>query len=89
MTKIEDTDWAKQFLLDAPISYPEAISRASKEHVEFRIECRDDLGEPLFAVIDETDDRGSLDFWFAAIPSRKAAEHLCSQMGWKLNSYDQ
>lgn len=79
--ELENTTWAKNFKLEAPVSYAEAIKYALQEELEVYINKNHDLGFPVYAIIVAEDSKG---FWMDATASKKAAISLCKEMGWKI-----
>lgn len=80
LQQLEATPWAKAFRLDSPVSYPEALKFAMEPNLEVLLEKTDANGEPAWAirVFDAPD------FWMDALPTKREAQGLCREMGWRI-----
>jgi len=78
--EIEQTEWAKEFKWDAPISYEQGIDYALKPNLEVYLNNNSDLGYWVWAIIVD-DDKG---FWMDAKETKDEAKELCNKMGWKI-----
>lgn len=79
MTRDElvETDWAREFKMDCPGGFEEAIKLALNPETEYIVYRTDESG-PLLYVI--SDDKG---FWMTGFKLRKDAISLCKKMNWK------
>jgi len=80
--ELERTAWAREFKTDSPVSYTEAIELAARPDLVVDVErATTVLGEPCFAIL--VADRTPA-FWMDHKVTRKAAEALCKDMGWRV-----
>lgn len=78
---IEQTDWAKEFKNDSPVSYPVALRYAQQDELEVFIEhTRDGSGDMMWAVCVLDDPSFYMDFK----ATEEQAISLCQTMGWKI-----
>lgn len=80
IAEIEQTEWAKDFAADSPVSYPTALKYAQQAGLEVFIEQSDATGELVWAVRV----LGDPDFWMEAKPTKAQALAVCREMGWKV-----
>lgn len=78
IVEIEQSAWAKDFKVDAPVSYPTALKYAQQDRLEVFIERSVETGEPIWAVR-VLDDPA---FWMEAKPTKAQATAVCREMGW-------
>jgi hypothetical protein len=81
--ELEQTAWAKEFAEDSPVSYPEALLLAA-EPGGLRVDVEPAttvLGDPCYAILVADHEPG---FWMDHKPTRRAAEMLCKNMGWRV-----
>lgn len=82
LAELELTAWAREFKADSPVSYREALQLASQAGLVVDVDrATTVLGGPCFAVL--VADRAQA-FWMDHKPTRKAAEALCKDMGWRV-----
>lgn len=82
LAQLEQTQWASEFKVDSPVSYREAVQLASHGGLRVDIDrAKTVLGEECFAIT--VADRTPA-FWMDHKPTRKAAEALCQEMGWRV-----
>lgn len=79
IVQIEQTAWAKRFLVACPTDYRQAIALAEK--VEWvTIEKRDEhsaKGDFVWAIIPEID----TEFWLDGMKTKREALAVCKEMG--------
>lgn len=81
--ELEQTEWAKAFKADAPVSYMEALRLAENPHLRVEIYRTDETGELQWAISAVV--RGEYTgFWMDAKPTKKEATELCKRTGWKI-----
>ena len=76
--ELEQTEWAKEFKRDAPISYAQGIDYASQDNLEVYLRNNCDLGYWVWSI--EVYDNPP--FWMDAKETKEEAIELCKQMGW-------
>ena len=77
---LEQTAWAKDFRRDAPVSYATAITFALEDRLPVFVDLGEDLGESRWEIRVLEAPGFLMDFR----PTRKSAEGLCREMGWKV-----
>ncbi|WP_139093316.1 hypothetical protein [Delftia sp. JD2] len=77
---LEQTEWAKQFKVDSPVSYKAALQYALQDELSVFIERSFETGDPVWAVRVFDDP----EFWMEAKPTKVQAIELCREMGWKI-----
>lgn len=77
---LEQTEWAKQFKVDSPVSYKAALQYALQNGLTVFIERSFESGDPVWAVRVFDDP----EFWMEAKPTKAQAIALCREMGWKI-----
>lgn len=82
--ELEATEWAKEFKLQSPILYEEALRFVTKPDVRVELCCTDETGERVWAISVVELDGNSTGFWLDAKKTKKEATHLCRRMGWKI-----
>lgn len=80
MAQLEQTDWAKRFKADSPVSYAQGIALAIKPNLEVSIAHTDENGDWRWVIV-AVDAPG---FWMDALSSRQEAINLCDQLNWKV-----
>lgn len=63
--------------------YVEALQRSANPDLTVTIDHNSDVGELLWAVIDNSDDTA---FWFHAFKTKQEAVEFCNKMRWKITS---
>lgn len=76
---LEQTEWAKQFKVDSPVSYKAALRYALQDGLSVFIERSFETGDPVWAVRVFDDP----EFWMEAKPTKAQAIAVCREMGWK------
>ena len=80
LAALEQTEWARDFREDSPVSYAEALRHAGMDGLLVEIiPTKTVLHEPCFAIV--VADR-TPEFWMSHKPTREEARSLCRQMGW-------
>lgn len=77
---IETTLWARRFRKNALYFYELAIKYANQPQLAVKIELRDDLEYPMWAIVVVDSD----DFWMDAFDLRETAFELCNYMKWNI-----
>jgi hypothetical protein len=83
---IEQTSWARNFAIEAPYSYEEAIRRASSPNFAVVIRHSNVLDKPMW-VVEAKAEEGKPDdggFWMEAFTTKYKALDFCEKMKWKV-----
>jgi len=78
--EIENTDWAKEFKADSPISYEKGIKYALQENLEVFLAFNCDVGFWQYSICVSEYPL----FWMDAKETKEEAIKLCKKMGWKI-----
>lgn len=80
MEQLEQTDWAKRFKEDSPVSYAKGLALAIKPNLEVEIAHTNESGDWCWIIV-SADEPG---FWMDAFSTRQEAIDLCNQLNWKV-----
>lgn len=75
--QLENTDWAKRFKEDSPVSYAKGIALALQADFEVGLHFNEEAEDWQWCVVTDG-------FWMDAFPTRDQALALCKEMGWKI-----
>ena len=82
--ELENTDWARGFKKDSPVSYKEGLRLAMSPKLRVEVNLAKENGD-LKWIISAIDDRGDSGFWMDAKRTKADAVDLCRRMGWKIS----
>lgn len=77
---IENTLWARRFRKNALYFYESAIKYTNQNDLQVKVELRNDLDYPMWAIVVVDSD----DFWMDAFDLKATAVELCRFMKWRI-----
>lgn len=78
---VVQSEWAREFKEDSPVSYAEALRYATSAGLEVEIKAGQTvLHEPCFAIVVAD---AEPEFWMSHKATLAEAVGLCRSMGWK------